>query len=96
MKIGRLLKQIRIYNRFTQSELCEKLTISPSHLSLVENGIKKPDLRMLKKYEEAFDIKTSIMLLFVENWEQRDSLKMKLKNILNNNALELLEWISKY
>ena len=53
------LKTLRSYNTLRQNELAKKLEISTSFLSEIETGRKLPNLKLLQKYAEIFEIPIS-------------------------------------
>lgn len=91
--IGEALRVLRVFNGYKAKELAEELKISPSFISEIENGGKKPTLDLLNKYGEVFHVKVSTLILFSEALDE-DSPKdirhniagagMKLLKILEN------------
>ena len=47
MNYGKAIKIVRTAHGLTQAELTERLSIGPSHLSLIEAGRRQPSLRVL-------------------------------------------------
>jgi transcriptional regulator with XRE-family HTH domain len=90
-----VLKSIRKFNRLTQLELSKKIGVSRSYISEIENSEKIPSVEILRKYSEVFDIPLSAILLFTENWDDKLSIKNKLKRILTKTTLEFFNWICK-
>ncbi|MBT5380832.1 MAG: helix-turn-helix transcriptional regulator [Opitutae bacterium] len=68
--IGEILRLVRVYHDMKAIELAEKLEISPSYLSEIENHKKAPSLKLLKKYADIFGTKPSTLLQFVEEIEE--------------------------
>ena len=66
--IGAVLKMLRIVNGLSQKEICQKIGISISFLSAIENGKQKSDLKMLEAYSEALNIKKSDIILSAEEF----------------------------
>ncbi|MCP4912809.1 MAG: helix-turn-helix transcriptional regulator [Oligoflexia bacterium] len=60
------LRLIRVFNDLSQKDLAEKLEVSRSYLSEIEKGHKIPNMNLIKKYGEVFDIKPSAILFFSE------------------------------
>lgn len=52
--IGEVLKRLRTIYGYKAIDMSEKLGISASYLSEIENGKKQPSLEHLKKYAELF------------------------------------------
>ena len=93
--LGRILKCCRKFNRMTQEEVAQKINLSRSYISEIEKGVKVPTIETLQRFSKIFGVEVSALLLFAEKWEERKSLKTKIKKILCENALKLLEFISK-
>jgi transcriptional regulator with XRE-family HTH domain len=66
------LRLIRIFHGLKLNELAKKLDISPSYLSEIERGIKKPTLEVIQKYAEIFDTKPSSIMFFCENLDAKN------------------------
>ena len=64
--IGETLRLLRIFNDYTMVQLAEKMGLSQSYISELENGKKQPTLQVLEKYADLFDLKPSTILLFSE------------------------------
>ena len=65
--MGETLKYLRVFNDYTMTQLAEKLDMSQSYISELENGKKQPTLQILDKYSECFNIKPSTILLLSES-----------------------------
>lgn len=65
--LNEALRLIRVYHDMKQSEAAEKLGISKSYLSEIENGHKDPTLDVIRKYESTFGIPASSIMFFSEN-----------------------------
>lgn len=61
-----IFRLLRIAKDLKIRELAEKMGISPSYISEVESGKKKPSLEMIEKYSTALDIPKSVIFYFVE------------------------------
>ena len=68
--IGEALRVLRVFNGYKAKELAEALKISPSFISEIENGGKKPTLDLLNRYGEVFHVKVSTLILFSEALEE--------------------------
>ena len=66
MNIGKAIKQLRWENYLSQRELAEKCGINNSTLSLIENGIREPSSKSLKKIAEALRLEVSGIYLKAE------------------------------
>lgn len=80
------LKTLRSYNTLKQSELAKKLEISPSFLCEIEVGRKSPNLKLLKKYAEIFEISISDIFYL------QDIIDNNL-NALNGKIFKIIEWL---
>ena len=56
VKIGKFIHDLRIKNGLTQSELANKLSVTSQAISKWENGRGIPDIEMLKKLSEEYQI----------------------------------------
>lgn len=70
MEIGEVLKRLRVIYGFKTSQMADKLGLSISYLSEIENNKKLPNLRILEKYSEVFQIKLSSIILLAESHEE--------------------------
>lgn len=91
--LQRALKMLRAYHHIPQKELAEKLGISNSHLSEIESGKKSPSLELLSKYSDFFKIPTSAILLFSEQINADQKKIDKLRQVVANKILKILEWM---
>lgn len=92
--LQRALKMLRVYHHISQKTLAENIDISNSHLSELESGKKTPSLDVLKKYSQYFNIPVSSILLFSENLSPDKRVSNKIKNIVADKVLKILEWVS--
>ena len=95
MLIGKILKYIRIFNQYNQVELSQQLDVSRSYISELESCKKTPSIDILQKYSSLFDIPVSNILLFAENYSNKNSFRDKSKLFLANKAIKFLDWVSK-
>lgn len=56
MKIGKIIRTLRIINHLTQENLEEKIGIDGAYISLIETGKREPSRRALKRFSKAFKI----------------------------------------
>lgn len=95
MLLGRILKHIRIFNHYTQIEVAERLNLSPSYISEIETDKKVPTIEVLQNYSSIFDIPLSSILLFAEEYNDKDKLRKKMRGFLTKTAIGFLDWICK-
>lgn len=55
-KISIILKQLRNEKRYTQKQIAEDLKISPTGYAGYEQGIREPDIDMLIKISDYFEV----------------------------------------
>tara|TARA_B100001057_G_scaffold415582_1_gene433153 strand:- start:606 stop:923 length:318 start_codon:yes stop_codon:yes gene_type:complete len=87
----RALKLVRQYHRLNQVQMANKLNISPSYLSEIEKGKKTPSIELLEKYASIIGIPVSSLVFLAEELESGDS---KVKSVVVDKALRILEWIA--
>lgn len=68
--LNEALRLIRVFHDMKQTDAAKALGVSPSYLSEVESGKKKPTLELIEKYAEAFRIPSSSIMYFSENMGQ--------------------------
>lgn len=85
------LRVFRSYHGLSQSDLAERLDISPSYLSELESGRKQVTLQILEKYSQSFDLPISSILLFSENIED-GSIAGKFKTAAAKKVVSILQW----
>lgn len=67
LKYGEAILSLRDQNGMTREALAEASGVSPSYLSEVERGLKRPSTDVLAKIAEAFRILPSQFLEYVES-----------------------------
>ena len=88
--IGDTLKHIRGIYGYKASELCEKLGISSSYLSEIENNKKQPSLELLEKYSQIYGMKMSSLILLSENYDDANS-QNKGDKFIRNMMIKFIE-----
>lgn len=63
------LRLIRVFHDVKQNELAERLQISKSYLSEIENRKKAPTIDLIERYSREFAIPVSSIMFFAENLE---------------------------
>ena len=61
--IGSRIKEARERAHLTQEELAEKVDISPTHMSVIERGVKTPKLDTFVKIVKALNLSADALLL---------------------------------
>lgn len=87
-ELGKRLKTIRIYSGIKQKELADKLKISPSLLSLYEQGSREPSITFLDSFCNYYDITLSHLFSFESNRERFD-LNIPAKELISDLQLLL-------
>lgn len=85
---GTLLKQLRHIYGYSADTMCEKLHISRSYLSAIENNEKtgkQPSLDLLNRYAEVFEIRPSSLMLLSEEYKAS-----KAENFIRNLMIKLI------
>lgn len=91
--IGKSLKRLRSIYGFKASDFSEKLGISPSYLSEIENEKKQPNLDLLQKYADIFQIKLSSLILIAETYDEAET-QGKGDNFIGKMMIRLIEKMS--
>lgn len=91
--LNRALRLLRTYHQMTQVELARRLGISNSYLSEIESGYKMPQIDLLDKYADIFNMPVSSILLFSESLTGDVRLGGKLRVGAADKILRLLEWL---
>jgi len=87
------LRLVRVFHDLNQSELAQRLDISKSYLSELENGKKAPTLELLQRYADTFGMPLSSFLFFSENLEH-PSRSERARAAIAGKALKILQWIA--
>lgn len=88
-QINRALRLLREFHRMKQGELAAKLEISPSYLSEIETGAKRPSIDLIEQYGKVFKMPPS-SILFIAEAEAAGGTSAK----ISNKALKMLEWMA--
>ena len=95
--VGEALRLLRIFNGYKSVELAEKLGISQSYVSEIENNKKQPTI--LDKYASVFEMKKSTLLLFAEALENDVEIQNDKKQkvaLAGMKLLKILERVGKF
>ena len=87
------LKTMRVFHDLTQKDLADRLGISKSYLSEIENGKKVPALNLLEQYADIFEVPLSSILFFSENMGT-DSPSAKARSLISSKVLALMRFIA--
>ncbi len=89
----RALRLIRVFHDMNQAEFADKIGLSKSYISELEQGRKKPSIEVLEKYADFFRIPVSSLLLFAEKAETGD-LSEEGRVAIADKVLKMLDWIA--
>ena len=64
MNLGLGIKQIRKSKGISQGELAEKIGLSPASMSMIENGVKRPTSKNLKKICDVLGVPEALIYLY--------------------------------
>ena len=90
--LGRALKMIRTFHDLSQGELAERVGVSKSYVSELENENRTPSLEVIESYSKAFDIPVSSIMLFSEELCS-PSKERSMKSLISRKILKMLEFI---
>lgn len=77
--INKILKMLRIAEDMSARMLAEKIKLSPSYISDIETGRKKPTLSVLEKYGQLFGISPANLLLLQEGNQHASNTELLFK-----------------
>ena len=80
------LKTLRTYRALQQNELNKKIEISTNFLCKIEAGKKLPNLKLLQKYAEVFEITISDIFYLQDTIDNKPS-------SLNGNVFKIIRWL---
>ena len=90
------LRLLRVFHELKQVELAEKLQISNSHISEIENGNRTPSLDVLEKYSVFFKIPMSSIMFFAEKLDDAKNKKgayVGVKTAISKKVIQFLKVI---
>ncbi len=93
--LSEALRLIRVFHDLRQNELADRLEVSKSYLSEIENGKKEPTIRLVERYSSEFGIPKSSILFFSENLEQPQSTSTayRYKGVIARKVINYLQLI---
>lgn len=90
------LRLLRVFHDMKQGELADKLEISRSHISEIENSNKTPSLDVIEKYAAEFRVPVSSIMFFAENVSNPNGRKTRLskaKGVIATKIISFLQTI---
>ena len=90
MGLGKTVKLLRVAAGLRQSDLAERLEVSPNYVSLVENDKRDPSLSFLRSLSDELGVPLGVLFLEVEsNRSGRSPEEMMLLMRIKDIALEI-------
>lgn len=93
MNIGNGIKNIRKIRGISQGELAEIVKISPSSLSQIENGVKRPTAKNLKKICDALRVPEALIQLYTLDESDVPESKKEIYRLFFPTIKEMMEKI---
>ncbi len=91
MKIGNVLKLVRVNKGLTQKEMAERLRVSQNYLSLIESNKKLPSSDLISEFAKSLKISKDALSFASSNVPEELSVDdMKEFQRLQKNILSLL------
>ena len=92
--INEALRLIRVFHDLKQFELAEKLGISKSHLSEIENGVKTPSFDLIERYSTVFNISVSSIMFFAEELPQAKAGE-RVRSKIAGKVIDILRFVER-
>lgn len=70
--LSEALRLLRVFHDMKQGELAERLELSKSYISEIENGNRTPSLEVIEKYADFFNVPVSSIMFFSEQLGIKD------------------------
>lgn len=90
--LSEALRLIRIFHDLKQFEVAEKIGVSKSYISEIENGNRTPSLEIVQKYAAEFRMPVSSILFFSEQIPQAKNGE-KIRVAVASKVLDILKFI---
>lgn len=91
--IHRAIKVFRQFNRLTQAEVAERLSISKSYLSEIEAGKKTLNVDLLEKFAVLYEMPVSSLVFFSEALPYNGTkVPERFRAFASDKLLSVLEW----
>ena len=87
------LRLLRVFHDLKQFELAEKLDLSKSYISEVENGNRTPSLEVIQKYADFFRVPSSSILFFGEQMDSSSKKEEIARKGISSKILNFLKMI---
>ncbi|MCP3680392.1 MAG: helix-turn-helix transcriptional regulator [Gammaproteobacteria bacterium] len=80
--INELLRIMRVCEDWTLKEMSNKIDLSVSYLSEIENGKKEPTLQILEDYSDIFKIDLSDIFVLIESINHVNDVRILRKRLM--------------
>lgn len=94
--LSETLRLLRVFHDMKQSELAERLGVSKSYVSEIENGNRTPSMEVIQRYADTFKVPVSSVMFFAENLEDarnRKGTADKVKKAISSKIVNLLKLV---
>lgn len=93
MNIGNGIKNIRKIRGISQGELAERCNLSQASLSLIENGVKRPSAKNLKKICDELNVPEALIQLYTLDESDVPDSKKEVYRLFFPTIKEMMEKI---
>lgn len=91
--LNKALKLLRVFNELSQTEMAQKLGVTKSWISEIENGHKAPTLALLQNYADVLEMPLSSLLFFSEHLENNSATE-RTRVFVSKKVLAILDYIA--
>lgn len=88
--IGDKIRQLREEKRMTQKDLADALNITPASIGLYEQNRRNPNLELLNKIADFFNVSTDYLLHRTDDRNINIYAKKEIENFTNDSNLEVV------
>lgn len=90
--LGKILRDIRLFNEVTLTELSSEFKLSQGYLSEIELQKKEPTLEVIQKYSQKFNVPVSAIMFFSEHKGESEIIK-SFRKLVGNNTSKLFDYL---
>jgi transcriptional regulator with XRE-family HTH domain len=91
--LSEALRLLRVFHDMKQGDLAERLELSKSYISEIENGNRTPSLEVIEKYADIFSVPVSSIMFFSEQLGARDGDKLRAVGARKAIASKILNFL---
>lgn len=94
--LSETLRLLRVFHDMKQNELAERLGVSKSYVSEIENGNRTPSMEVIERYAATFKVPVSSVMFFAENLEDAKNQKGaagKAKRAISSKIVNFLQLV---